>query len=156
MTCRDRLVSYFKENGVPFTTMPHRTAYTAQEVAAAEHVPGKLVAKVVMAVTTRGLVMLVLPATHRINLSAVREALSDPEVRLAHESEFAALFPDCETGAMPPFGNLYNLPVVVERALTEDPEIVFQDGSHQETMRISYRDYERLVQPEIKEFAYHM
>lgn len=153
-TCREHLVSYLQQNGVAFSTVAHRTAYTAQEVAALEHVPGKLVAKVVMAVTSGGPLMLVLPATRRVDLTALRNVLSDPEARLAHENEFAALFPDCETGAMPPFGNLYNVPVIVDHSLAEDPEIVFRDGTHQETMRIGYADYQRLVQPRVEEFSY--
>lgn len=155
VTCRERLVSYFKEHGVAFEVIPHRRVYTAQEVAAVEHVPGRLMAKVVMAATARGPVMLVLPATHRVDIAALRAALNDPSARLAHENEFAALFPDCDVGAMPPFGNLYNVPVIVDRSLTADPEIVFRDGSHEETMRIAYADFERLVRPEIKEFARH-
>lgn len=151
--CRERLIDYLKQNGVAFSTTPHRTAYTAQEVAAIEHVPGKLVAKVVMAITARGPLMLVLPATRRVNLDALRRVLGDATVRLAREEEFAPLFPDCEVGAEPPFGNLYGVPVVVDRSLTEDPIIVFRDGSHRETMQIAYADYERLVQPEVKEFT---
>jgi len=155
MTCRERLIEYFQQHGVAFTTTSHRIVYTAQEVAAAEHVPGRLVAKVVMAITSGGPCMLVLPATHRVSLSALQEALGDPSARLAREEEFAHLFPDCETGAMPPFGNLYGIRVIVDRSLTTDPEIVFQDGTHRETMRIAYADYQRLVQPEVMEFAYH-
>lgn len=154
--CRERLISYFQQHGVAYSTTAHPTAYTAQEVAAVEHVPGKLVAKVVMAVASRGPLMLVLPATQRVDVEALREALGDADAHLAHENEFADLFPDCEVGAMPPFGNLYNVSVVVDRSLSEDPVIVFRDGSHRETMQIAYADYERLVGPEVKAFSRHV
>ena len=153
MRCKERLQEYLAANGVNFESEHHRVAYTAQDVAAAEHVPGRQVAKVVVAMTDGGAVMLALPATKRVDLEKARRELGADEVRLAKEEEFAALFPDCEVGAMPPFGNLYGLPVYVDRALARVPEIVFQAGTHTETMRIRYADYERLVQPRVGDFA---
>ncbi len=153
MECKERLVQYFRENGVPFQSMTHPQAFTAQEVAAAQHVPGKQVAKVVMARAGDKMVMLVLPASFRVNFRLLADVLKVREVHLASEEEFAALFPDCLAGAMPPFGNLYDIPVYVDISLTEDPEIVFQAGTHVDTMKIRYADYARLVKPQVAQFA---
>ncbi len=153
MSCRQRLQEYLTTNGVGFESEHHRVAYTAQEVAAAEHVPGKKVAKVVMAVGDGSPVMLVLPANARVSLEKLGSVLGAGEVRLEREDEFASLFPDCEVGAMPPFGNLYGIPVYVDQMLAAVPEITFQAGSHTETIRIRYSDYERLVQPRVADFA---
>lgn len=156
MECKERLEKYFREHGVAYQAVTHPTAYTAQQVAAAEHVPGRQFAKVAIVIADGKMVMLVLPASHRIDFPKLKAALSAKEVRLATESEFAGLFPDCDTGAMPPFGNLYNVPMYVDKALTADPEIVFNAGSHRETLRIKYADFARLTQPKIIEFAVHL
>lgn len=153
MDCRTRLQAYLRENGVPFVEMSHPLAYTAQEVAALQHVPGMHLAKVVMVLADSRLTMLVLPSTFRIDFEQLKAALGAKEVRLAKENEFEGVFPDCETGAMPPFGNLYNVPVVVERELTKVDKIVFQAGTHRETMQIAYPDYARLVNPMVAGFA---
>jgi len=153
MECKERLIQYFRENGVPFQSMTHPQAFTAQEVAAAQHVPGKQVAKVVMAKAGDRMVMLVLPASYRVNFRLLADLLKVHEVRLASEEEFTTMFPDCLAGAMPPFGNLYNIPVYVDISLTEDPEIVFQAGTHVDTMKIRYADYARLVKPQVAQFA---
>ncbi|MBI3286871.1 MAG: YbaK/EbsC family protein, partial [Chloroflexi bacterium] len=128
-------------------------AYTAQEVAAAQHVPGKQVAKVVMVKAGKQLMMAVLPAPYRVDLKKLASALGAKSARLAREEEFEGIFPDCEVGAMPPFGNLYQLPVYVDASLTEDVEIVFQTGTHSDTMKIRYADYQRLAQPKVAEYA---
>jgi Ala-tRNA(Pro) deacylase len=154
MQCKDKLEAYLRDNQVPFAVQHHPKAFTAQEVAASEHIPGKLVAKVVMAVGDSQMVMLALPAPYRVDLAKVGEVLGANEVRLAHEEEFATTFPDCEVGAMPPFGNLYNLPVYVDKTLAEDEVIVFQAGTHTDTMSLKYADFERLVNPTVAEFAY--
>lgn len=153
MTSRERLEQYFKENDVSFSVTPHADVYTAQEVAAVEHVPGMYVAKVVIAMVDGKPTMLVLPAPFRVEMPKLTAALRAREGRLATEDEFAGLFPDCELGAMPPFGNLYNVPVVVDRRLVDDPKIVFSAGTHRETMTIAFKDYERLVRPAVAEFA---
>ncbi|MCS7235402.1 MAG: YbaK/EbsC family protein [Armatimonadota bacterium] len=152
MTCRERLESYFRENGVPFRVDWHPLAYTAQEVAAVEHVSGYLVAKPVIVRCDGEFLMAVLAAPQRLDLAKLQQLVSKP-CRLAEESEFAPLFPDCEVGAEPPFGNLYGLPVYVDRRLTENPEIVFRCGSHRETMRIPLKDFERLVRPVVADLA---
>lgn len=153
MTCLERLTQYLGENGVDFEHMTHPRAFTAQEVAAAQHVPGDSLAKVVMAFIAEKMVMLVLPATCQINFPKLRSALGVEEARLAKEREFADIFSDCEVGAMPPFGNLYEVPVYVDRLLANAEEIVFDAGTHGDTMKVRYADWERLVSPTTLDFA---
>ena len=100
--------------------------------------------------------MAVLPADHKVNVDKLRTVLRDPEARLATEGEFKGLFPDCDVGAMPPFGNLYDVGVYVDKSLAEDEEIVFQAGSHVETVKMKYRDFDRLVGPEVIDFGKHL
>ena len=147
MTCKERVEAYLREQRVPFESQHHRVAFTAQEVAASEHLPGDLIAKVVMVFADADMVMLVLPASHRANLSKVAAELGVINVWLADEHEFSEIFRDCEIGAMPPFGNLYGVPVYVDRTLAEDEVIVFQAGTHSDTISMRYADYARLVQP---------
>lgn len=153
MDCRTRLEGYFRENGVAFDVQEHPTAYTAQGVAASEHVPGHMLAKVVMAASNGDLVMLVLPAPSMVDLAKVADALGAPDVRLAREEEFAAAFPDCEPGAMPPFGNLYDLPVYVDETMGRSERIVFQAGKHTVTMNVVYADFARLADPKVVDIA---
>jgi len=147
VNCKDRLETYLRDNKIPYQVHHHPLAYTAQEVAATEHIPGKMMAKVVMVVADGHNVMLVLPAPKRVDLHKAAAALGATNVRLTHEQEFAGLFPDCEAGAMPPFGNLYGLPVYVDEALSQDEVIAFQAGTHTDTMSLKYGDFERLVKP---------
>lgn len=153
MTCRERLEAYLRARQVPFQVQHHPVAYTAQQVAASEHIPGRMVAKVVMVVADGRLVLLTLPAPARVDLARVAAMLGAREVRLAHEEEFAAAFPDCEVGAMPPFGNLYDLPVYADPSLAENQTIVFAAGTHTDTMSMAYSDFTRLVQPVVAPFA---
>jgi Ala-tRNA(Pro) deacylase len=122
-------------------------------VAASEHVPGRMLAKTVMVLADGEMVMLALPAPYQVDLEMAAAALGVDETRLAEEEEFEDSFPDCEVGAMPPFGNLYGVPVYVERTLAEDETIVFRSGTHTETMSVSYADFERLVEPTVAQFA---
>jgi Ala-tRNA(Pro) deacylase len=151
--CRDRLENYLRENQVRFEEHHHPRAVSAQEVAASEHVPGRMLAKTVMVLADREMVMLALPATYQVDLEKAAAALGVDEARLAEEEEFADSFLDCEVGAMPPFGNLYGVPVYVEKTLAEDETIVFRSGTHTETMSVSYSDFERLVEPTVAQFA---
>jgi Ala-tRNA(Pro) deacylase len=153
MSCRQRLEDYLRENGARFEVQHHARAITAQEVAATEHVPGRMFAKTVMVFSDERLVMLVLPAPYHVDPRRAAGALGAGEVRLANETDFEDAFPDCEVGAMPPFGNLYEVPVCVDATLAEDETIVFRAGTHTDTMSISYADFERLVGPTIGEFA---
>jgi Ala-tRNA(Pro) deacylase len=151
--CRDRLENYLRDNQVPFEEQHHPRAVCAQEVAASEHVPGKMLAKTVMVLADGEIGMLALPAPYQVDLEMAAAALGVDEARLAEEEEFADTFADCEVGAMPPFGNLYGVPVYVEKTLAEDETIVFRSGSHTETMSVSYSDFERLVEPTLAQFA---
>ncbi len=153
MDCKVRLETYLREKQVPFEIRHHPRAVTAQEVAASEHVPGKMLAKTVMVLADGKMVMLALPAPYQVDMEKASTALGAGEVRLAQEGEFEGTFPDCEVGAMPPFGNLYEVPVYVEEALAEDETIVFRAGTHTDTMSVRYADFERLVEPTVAEFA---
>lgn len=154
MKAKERLEAYLREQGVAFQSTTHPQVFTAQEVAAVEHVPGRRFAKVVMARADDRLVMLVLPAPARVDISRVKQILGAQDVRLASEDEFAHVFPDCEVGAMPPFGHFYQVPVLVDRSLADAGEIVFRAGTHRDTVRMAFADYMRLAQPTLAEFAW--
>ncbi len=156
MAAKQRLEKYLKEQGVRFDSMTHPVAYTAQEVAAAQHVPGKQLAKVVLVDADGQLVMLVLPASYRVEFPKLKSLLKAKKVRLAKEEEFGGTFTDCEVGAMPPFGNLYDLPVYVDSSLADEKEMVFKVGRHTTSMKVGFSDYEKLVKPEIADFAVHL
>jgi Ala-tRNA(Pro) deacylase len=147
MRCKERLEQYLAEHSIPYTTEQHRRAYSAQQIAAIEHVSGKQFAKVVMVVADGKPAMMVVPASNWLRLDHASAALGARQVRLASEEEFAPLFPDCEVGAMPPFGNLYDVPVYVDDHLPANDEIVLQAGTHTETIRMRYADFERLARP---------
>jgi Ala-tRNA(Pro) deacylase len=151
--CFERLKYFFDENQVRYETQFHREVFTAQAVAAEIHEKGSHVAKVVMAWADGRPTMLVLPASAHVDFDLVRELLGADDVRREREEEFKYLFPDCEVGAMPPFGNLYNVPVYLDRSLAEQPYLVFQAGSHHETMRLAMADYLRLASPTVGEFS---
>jgi Ala-tRNA(Pro) deacylase len=148
-----QLQELLEREGVPYEASTHPPAYTAQEVAEAEHVPGREVAKVVVVRGTRGFALFVAPAPYKLDLQRVRDVLADPEARLATEQEFRDLFPRCEIGAMPPFGNLFGLPVYVDPSLAQDESIVFNAGTHTHTVRVRYTDFARIVQPRVAAFA---
>ena len=152
MDCKERLEAYFRENGVPFEVQEHRVAFTAQRIAASEHFPGRMFAKVVIAEEDGALVMLVLPASSAVDTRKASEVVGKP-VRLAAEREFAPRFPDCEAGAMPPFGNLYDMPVYVDHDLGASEKIVFQAGTHTATMSVPYAEFERLARPTVADLA---
>jgi len=156
MECLERMEGYLRENGVPFEVLRHTEAYTMPEVAAALHVPGEQVAKVVMVKADGEMAMLVVSAVHRLDFARVRAVIGAEEVSLAKEEEFADLFPDCAVGAMPPFGNLYNVPVYVDQALADEADIVFRVGTHQHTMKVAYTDFARLAEPKVGEFGQHL
>ena len=153
MTCRQRLEKMLDDVGIAHKLVKHRLAFTAQEVADAERISGYDVAKVVMAMVDDKLVMLVLAAPNRVDFIRLKHLLGAQSVRLADEREFGHVFPDCEVGAMPPFGHLYQVPVYVDRGLTADPEIVFNAGTHRETLTVAYKDYERVAKPVVVDLA---
>lgn len=153
MKCKERLLEYLTRNGVQAKTMSHSTAYTSQEVAAAQHVSGKRMAKVVIVRAGERNVMAVLPANEHIDFRKLESALGPGPARLAGEDEFGDIFPDCDLGAMPPFGNLYDLPVYVDTSLASVPEIVFQVGTHRDTFAVPFADFARLAQPVTLDFT---
>lgn len=148
-----KVQDYLAERRVSFVTHEHIPAYTAQEVAAQEHVSGKRMAKAVVIKADERYALCVLPAHLKLDMEKAAETLGARHVRLADEAEMARLFPDSEVGAEPPLGNLYNLATLVDQNLAHDPEIVFQAGSHRETIRMKYEDYSRLVKPQIADLA---
>ena len=150
-----RLQEFLDSRGVKYEISPHREAFTSQEIAAASHVSGKAMAKVVIVKRGTGMVMAVLPAACRVGVDRLEKVFGMPGITIAREQEFAGLFPDCDTGAMPAFGNLYGLEVYVDEELANVPRIVFQAGNHQELVTMDYADFVRLVQPKVAEFCSH-
>ncbi len=142
-----RLKEFLDKNGIQYILISHSRAYTAAAIGAITHIPGKLIAKTVMVKLDGKLAMVVVPGSRHINLAALKSAVGANSALLVTEPEFADRFPDCEVGAMPPFGVLYGLNVYVDEALTRDEEIAFNAGSHRELMRMSYKDFERLENP---------
>ena len=133
--------------------IPHQVGYTARQIAALTHIPEKELAKTLIVKIDGVLAMVVLPASYAVDLSLLRAATGARIVSLAKESEFKDRFPECEIGAMPPFGNLYGMAVYVEESLTNDEKISFNAGSHYELLQISYANFERLVNPSVLKFA---
>ena len=143
------LKEFLDSNRVKYVTVSHSLAYTAQEIAATAHVPGKELAKTVIIKADGRMAMTVLPASFKIDFGMLAEAIGAKKVELATEREFKQMFPDCELGAMPPFGNLYGMDVYVAETLTEDTEIAFNAGTHTELMRLPFQDFMRLVKPRV-------
>lgn len=141
--------AFLDENDVRYVIVQHSPAYTAQEIAESVHVSGWAFAKSVMVRLDDRLAMVVLPATRQIDLEALQESTGARNAELARESEFEACFPDCDPGAVPPFGNLFGLPVYISESLVDEPELVFNAGRHTEVMRLAYEDFQRLVEPEV-------
>ena len=148
-----RLDEFLSSRQVPFTRLPHRPAYTANRVAQTLHVPGNEMAKSVLVRTGHGHALAVLPSTYQVDLELLRRDLGEEQVGLATEDEVARAFPDCERGAVPPFGSIYNLPTVVDESLTADEEIVFEGQSHEEAIRMTFRDYVAVEHPRLGHFA---
>ena len=142
-----KLKAFLDEHNIRYVSIRHSTAYTAQEIAASAHIPGKEVAKTVMVKVDGVMAMAVLPASYQVDFDLLKTATGAAEVELATEMEFKDLFPECDLGAMPPFGNLYGMDVFMAASLAEDEEIAFNAGSHTELIRMSFPDYVRLVQP---------
>jgi len=151
-----KLDEYLKEHGVKFKSFEHPPAYTAQEVAAEEHVSGNLLAKSVVVKGDENYAVCAVPASYKLDMSKVAQVMHARNVRLADEGEMAELFPDMEVGAEPPMGNLWNLPTLVDRHLAEDDEIVFQAGTHRNAIRMKYADYESLTHPQVVDLAVHL
>jgi len=149
----DKLREFLDSNQVKYITISHSVAYTAQEIAASAHIRGKELAKTVMVFLDGELAMAVLPASYQLDLEKLKQAAGAASVRLATEAEFKDKFPGCETGAMPPFGNLYGMRVFADETLAEDEEIAFNAGTHSELVRLAWADYARLVKPAMAKLA---
>ena len=147
-----RLIECLDENKVRYEVLQHPEAVSAQRIAQAEHVKGRHHAKVVIVKSGDAHLMIVLPADHHIDLEKVEKAVGKT-VSLDREHEFKSLFPDCVIGAMPPFGNLYGLPTYVDQSLAGQDYIVFEAGTHTDAIKINYRDYEKIVKPEVHDLA---
>jgi len=147
-----KLKEFLDSHKVKYATLNHQPAYTAGEIAAEAHISGKELAKTVMVKLDGKLAMAVLPADQKVDFQLLKEATGAKQVELAREPEFKDQFPDCEVGAMPPFGNLYNMDVYVEEALSWDDEIGFNAGTHTEIFKLAYKDFENLVHPKVAHF----
>ena len=148
-----KLKEFLDSQRVKYVTITHSPAYTAQEIAACAHIHGKDLAKTVMVKADGEMVMAVVPASHKVRLDHLCNAVGAKKLDLASEQEFKDKFPDCEIGAMPPFGNLYGMDVYVSETLTQDKEIAFNAGSHTELIQLPYQDFERLVQPKVAKIS---
>lgn len=149
----NKLKDFLDSQKVKYLSLRHSPAYTAQEIAASVHVKGQEMAKTVMVILDGKMAMAVVPASHQVDFARLKSAAGARDVVLAAEREFKDLFPDCDVGAMPPFGNLYGMDVFVSRALTEDKEIAFNACSYSELIRVAFEDFRRLVNPKIADFS---
>ena len=151
-----KLKEFLDSHNVKYVTISHSRAFTAQETAASAHVPVKELAKTVIVKIDGKMTMAVLPACCKVDFDLLKKAAKAATIEIANEKEFKDLFPDCEIGAMPPFGNLYGMDVFVAESLTEDKEIAFNAGSHRELVKMTYKDFERLVKPKVTKFSVEM
>lgn len=149
MSIPAKLARFLEESKIPFKADTHPEVYTAQQAAQASHVPGRAFAKAVIVNVDGGLQMAVLPATERVDLRRLQECLAAKKVRLAVESEFAPVFGDCDIGAMPIFGSVYGVPVLVAKELTENPEIAFTAGTHRDVVRVQTKDFLAAEKPKV-------
>ena len=153
MAISTKLEAFIKASGVKYTVAKHPVVYTAQEIAAAGHIPGRQLAKSVLVKTDRGFALAVLPAIHLINLKKLRSILGAKSLSIAKESDIKSQFPDVEVGAMSPFGNLYEVPVVADTFLRDSEDITFNAGSHTDTITLRYSDFVSLVKPKTVNFG---
>jgi Ala-tRNA(Pro) deacylase len=149
----EKLKAFLDENGVKYASISHSRACTAQEIAELAHIPGKELAKTVMVLIAGQVAMAVIPASHLVDFKCLSDVAGAP-ADLADEGDFVELFPNCDVGAMPPFGNLYGMPVYVSESLAEDEFIAFSAGSHAEVIRLDYASFQRLVNPILGRFSY--
>jgi len=144
-----KLKDFLDKHEIKYVSVVHSPAYTAQEIAARAHIKGRQLAKTVMVLVDGKMAMAVLPASLKVDFDYFRKEIGASNVGLAAEREFESLFPDCEVGAMPPFGNLYGMDVYVDQSLVEDDEIAFTAGTHTELIKLPFIDFKRLVKPKI-------
>jgi len=148
-----KLKDFLDQNKIKYISIKHSPAFTSQEIAQSAHIPGKSFAKTVIVKLDKKLAMAVLPAKYLIDVDKLKEITAVDFIELADEKEFENLFPGCEVGAMPPFGNLYNMDVYIAESLTKDEEIAFNAGSHTEVIKLAFKDFEKLVQPKIVQIS---
>ncbi len=148
-----KLKEFLDREGIKYVSITHSPAYTAQEVAQSAHVTGRGFAKTVIVNIDGQMAMAVLPATRKVVVQDLRDVTGADRVRFASEEEFNQRFPECDTGAMPPVGNLYGMDVYVADSLTREDEIAFNAGSHTEVIKLAYSDFERLVKPKVLSFT---
>jgi len=141
------LKDFLDENDIKYVSIMHSMAFTAVDIAKSSHIPSRELAKTVIIKVDSDMAMAVVPANYKVNLDILRQTLDTPNIILAEESEFTPRFKDCEAGAMPPFGCLYDMDVYIAESLSEDEKITFNAGSHLEAIQMSYKDYENLVKP---------
>jgi Ala-tRNA(Pro) deacylase len=153
MPISSKLERFLDDNDVRYVVTTHSPAFTAQEIAALAHVKGRELVKSVMVKVDGKHCLVAMTANQRLNLDRLRTALGTSDVHLEREAEFRSLFPDCELGAMPPFGNLYGVPVVIDEALQADEEIAFNGGDHSTIVKMRFADFERLVRPRASSVA---
>ena len=151
-----RVIEFLDKSAVRYEVTEHPPAFTAQQMAAAAHEPGQYVAKPVVVKADGEYMMCVLPACYKIDMGALKSQLGVKSVELAKEKEIGKIFDDCELGAEPPFGNLYDLRTIMDKTLENDDYITFQAGTHEKAIRISMDDYQKLVEPQVLEFSYHV
>ncbi len=151
----NKITRFLDRKGIQYKKYHHAPVYTAQEIAATSHIAGKELAKSVLVKIGGKMKMFVLPASYRVDIDRLKEEFGEENIELAKEIEFCEFFPDCEIGAVPPFGNLFGLDVYVSQNLAEDKEIAFNAGSHSEVFKMGYNDYYRLVNPKILRFSKH-
>jgi Ala-tRNA(Pro) deacylase len=148
-----KLKEFLDSHAVKYVRISHSAAYTSQEIAATAHISGKEMAKTIIVLIEGKMAMVVLPANYSIDFDYFRKTIRAEKIELASEGQFKDMFPDCEIGSMPPFGNLYGMEVYVDQHLAEDKEITFNAGTHSELFRLSYQDYARLVKPKVVRFT---
>jgi Ala-tRNA(Pro) deacylase len=148
--------SYLGEMGVNYHLSHHSTAYTAQDLAATEHIPGRQVVKSVVVRADGRYVVCALPASYRVDLNELREQLQASDVSLVEEEKLRELFPDCELGAEPPIGRIFGLPTMMDESLLSDEKVIFSAGTHTDAITMSLADYRRAAQPEIAHFGRHL
>ena len=149
----NKIREFLDSKKIKYTSVKHSEVYTAQEIAASAHIPGRQLAKTVMFKIDGDMAMAVLPAPYKVDFASLKKGTGAKKVALASEDDFKDLFPDCEVGAMPPFGNLYEMNVYADESLAEEIEIAFCAGSHTELIRLAYKDFVKLVEPKVLSFS---
>jgi Ala-tRNA(Pro) deacylase len=156
MAISSTLKAFLTKHKVKYRSQKHPVVYTAQEIAAAQHVPGKQLVKCVLVKTDKGFRLAVLPAIHLVDLAKLKRLLKVKRLTLASEADIKQAFPDVEVGAMSPFGNLYNVPTIVDKTLMESSEIVCNAGTHTETIKLRFQDFVKHAKPRVGLFGLHV